>query len=64
MEYVEVAEYFDGKGNLYKKTVNGIEMKIQNDLLPTVAIQKFYITKEEYENNYKKWLTPNEQPKR
>lgn len=53
-DLVEVCEYFDGKGNMYKKTVNGHEIPIPNDLMPTVAFQKFYITKEEYEHIYGK----------
>ncbi len=53
-DMVEIIQYFDGKGNLYKKTANGVELPILNDLLPTVAIQKFWISKKEYNQIYGK----------
>ena len=53
-EMVEIIEYIKD-GHVYKKTINGIEVPPEMlDPLPTVVIQKFYITYREAEKRYGK----------
>lgn len=56
-EHVEIIEWIEG-GRVVRKTVNGMEVEPQLlDPLPTVVMQKLYMTRKEVEHLYgKKFL--------
>lgn len=54
-ELIEVVEYIS-EGRITRKTINGIEVPPELlSPLPTVVVQKLYMTKEEVKKVYGKW---------
>lgn len=55
---VEIIEWLES-GRVVRKTINGIEVEPQFlDPLPTVVMQKFYMTRKDVEHIYGKKFLP------
>ena len=54
IDHVEIIDEYDEEGIIIKKTANGIPIDVRSAGIPTVIIQKKFMTREEIERLYGK----------